>query len=503
VALFVWMRRAWQVLFLGLFLFLFLVTTSRSIRGWPVEWFLWLDPLAAVTTALATWTLPGPMLWAVALVLLTLLLGRFFCGWVCPLGVLQHAVGWLGRPRRVVERFPRNAPAPSQRVKYVILVVMLGMAGAGSVQVGLLDPIATLWRALATSVVPAASNTAWGLYQGERHFQWGTVIALLFVVTLAMSLYRPRWFCRVVCPLGALLGWFSRFSLFRLARTADACTGCGTCAADCQGAANPDGQVLGSECMLCLNCTTGCKQGALAYTFLPAPGTTRDGVDLSRRRAAQALAAGVVAVPLARASDGVGPRPHPLRIRPPGAVDEEEFLGRCLKCGACMKVCPTGGLQPALVEAGWEGLWTPVLVPRLGHCEHACVLCSHVCPTRAIAPLTVEQKVGTPTVHEAVRIGSAAIDRGRCLPWANDTPCIVCEEVCPTSPKAIHYKVVEVKTRDGSVKRLQQPVVDLTLCVGCGTCEARCPVFDLPAIRVTSVGETRSPRNRVILGGRV
>jgi len=168
-----------------------------------------------------------------------------------------------------------------------------------------------------------------------------------------------------------------------------------------------------------------------------------------------------------------------------------------------MKACPTGGLQPALTEAGFEGLWTPILVPRIGYCEHSCVLCSDVCPTGAIQKLTVREKVGEPGRVEPVRIGSARFDYGRCLPWAYDTPCIVCEEVCPTSPKAIYFKEETVTLRDGSRRTLKRPYVDLSLCTGCGTCEARCPVFDRAAIRVTSVGESRSPKNRILLSGRV
>jgi len=228
-----------------------------------------------------------------------------------------------------------------------------------------------------------------------------------------------------------------------------------------------------------------------------------DRVDVSRRRVLVAAGAGVAAVPLMRASTGVDPRPNPARIRPPGALDEAEFLQRCVKCGACMKVCPTAALQPALHEGGLEGLWTPILVARLGYCEHACVLCSRVCPTGAIRHLTVPEKIGAPPQTEPVRIGSASFDKGRCLPWAYDVQCIVCEEVCPTSPKAIYFKTETVTLRDGTQRTLKKPYVDLAHCTGCGICETRCPVFDLAGVRVSSVGETRSSKNRIILSGRV
>jgi formate hydrogenlyase subunit 6/NADH:ubiquinone oxidoreductase subunit I len=145
-----------------------------------------------------------------------------------------------------------------------------------------------------------------------------------------------------------------------------------------------------------------------------------------------------------------------------------------------------------------------VLVPRVGYCEQGCTLCGQVCPTGAIRHLALAEKIGEKPFAEPVRVGSAFIDRGRCLPWAMDTPCIVCEEVCPTAPKAVYFKEETVVARDGGARTLKRPFVDLDRCWGCGVCEARCPVFDLAAIRVTSVGETRSAKNRIMLtGGKV
>jgi ferredoxin len=164
-----------------------------------------------------------------------------------------------------------------------------------------------------------------------------------------------------------------------------------------------------------------------------------------------------------------------------------------------MKVCPTNVIQPALLEAGFEGIWTPLLMNRIGYCEYNCVLCSRVCPTGAISPLTVETKLGMGSGQKPVKIGTAFYDQGRCLPWAMNTDCIVCEEVCPTSPKAIWFKTVDVQLRDGKVKTLKRPYIDPNLCIGCGICENKCPIRDKAAVRVTSVGETRSSINQMIL----
>ena len=163
----------------------------------------------------------------------------------------------------------------------------------------------------------------------------------------------------------------------------------------------------------------------------------------------------------------------------PGTLPEEEFLARCIKCDACLQVCPTNVLQPAGLQGGFEGLWTPVLDMRMEYCDIQCTLCGHVCPTGAIERMTPEERAAGP-----VQIGTASYDRGRCLPWAMDRPCVVCEEVCPVSPKAIFTREETITKRDGTVVTLKRPYVDPKLCVGCGICEHECPIRGPAAIRV-------------------
>jgi MauM/NapG family ferredoxin protein len=216
-------------------------------------------------------------------------------------------------------------------------------------------------------------------------------------------------------------------------------------------------------------------------------------MDLGRRRVLTSVATGIVAVPLLRAdSYSKQGYANPSLVRPPGALAEKEFLSRCVKCGECMKVCITNGLQPTLFEAGLEGLWSPILVPRLGYCEYRCTLCGQVCPTGAIKRLSLEEKA-------KVKIGLAMIDKGRCLPWAHAMPCIVCEEVCPTPKKAIWFEEAKVRDRSGKESVVKQPRVDLELCIGCGICETKCPVGSRAAIYVTSIGESRSKENQLLL----
>jgi ferredoxin len=175
--------------------------------------------------------------------------------------------------------------------------------------------------------------------------------------------------------------------------------------------------------------------------------------DLSRRGLVMGGAVGLFTGPALRLGGLTGPNNNPNLIRPPGALDEDRFLARCIRCGQCMRACPSNIIQPSLTEAGLEGLWTPTLNYRLGDsgCQVNCIACGQVCPTAAIRPLSVEEKRGRGDFAAAgpIRLGSALVDRSRCLPWVLNRPCIVCQELCPVSPKAIYTVITFEPIRDG------------------------------------------------------
>ena len=148
-----------------------------------------------------------------------------------------------------------------------------------------------------------------------------------------------------------------------------------------------------------------------------------------------------------------------------------------------MRACPTGALQASITESGLSGFLTPVLVPRLGYCLYSCNQCGQVCPSGAIPPLTLEEK-------KTAVIGHAYIDQNRCLPWADGTSCIVCEEMCPLPEKAITLEEREIVRPDGTVGVIRLPHVQRDLCTGCGICENKCPLVGEAAIRVYRVDET-------------
>lgn len=506
-----WLRRGSQLLIFALFVFLFLQTEyqDNDVLPYAVNIFLRLDPLVAVATTLAAHTLIA-LLWPALITIgLTLLIGRFFCGWVCPLGTLLDFTSWLlGKKRQ-----RRQLPPRLKEVKYLLLFALAGSALFTLQLVYLFDPISLLIRSLAVAVYPALNviaNALFGaLYQTDAaavtavsepiftflkahflafeqpFFQSALVVGLLFAGLLALEAVERRFWCRYLCPLGALFGLLARLPLIRRKVSEPDCSGCSLCARSCRmEAIAPDFVATErSECIGCFDCEALCPERAIRFGI--AGGAAATTPDLSRRGLLTACALGVVAVPLF-AAEATEKQGNPARIRPPGALAEQEFLARCTRCGECMRVCIANGLQPALFEAGAVGLWSPVLVSRIGYCEYNCTLCGQVCPTGAISRLDLAKK-------QSVKIGLADIDRSRCLPWNGNSECIVCEEHCPTPVKAIRLREEEVySVNSGTTIKVQRPYVDEKLCIGCGICETRCPLSDRSAIVVSCRGESRA-----------
>ncbi len=535
----IWIRRISQAFFLVLFFFLLVETrlpqdiyldyslnfaTEQDIRlDHPITFFFQLDPLIWLTSIISGHIWIKGFLWAMAILFLTIFLGRFFCGFICPFGTLHHVVSTIRPALKGKRMIAANQRSPAHRVKYFLLIALLIAALLGVNFSGILDPISLLFRSLAQAVFPGVGIGLKELFDlmaqsdiktlnllsygaevlvspvfgyGYQSYKTGWLIGGIFLVVLFLNRIKPRLWCRILCPLGALLGIFSRVSILRLEKDSEKCTDCNLCTKGCQGAASPQpGQEWdNSDCLVCFKCFDSCPENALSFGFKWSPKLNR-GPDIGRRAVLGGLVAGV-SLPLFGRLDGqIHKVSNPRLIRPPGSLREQDFLELCQRCGLCMKACPTNVINPTLSEAGMAGFWTPHLIMTLGYCEYTCTLCGSVCPSGAIAEISAKEKMERP-----IRIGSAYVDRGRCLPWSGNAPCIVCEEHCPTSPKAIYLRDDVVPGPDGKRLRVKLPYVDLKRCVGCGICEYRCPVRGRPAIVVIAAGESRSLKNQILLG---
>lgn len=486
-------RRSVQGAFLVLFGLLAFSMAYPPLKLPASNIMLRLDPLAAVYSVFATRDLAVIAGFWPAWVLLglTLISGRFFCAWICPLGTCFDAVGAV-KPKRLRYYKPDGKQMREMRLeseaaggsprrklawlrpKYIFLAVVIALAFFKIDLLFVSSPLVIMNSAVTYILLPA-------------------VPVLLLCLLLVALVYRPRYWCESLCPAGALLSLTSlagkrlpaSASPLSVVKAPEACISCGACYKECDfGVSEPfttsrAGRLRSADCTLCGDCVSACPaSGALALESVGQPlvSSGRPGSRVRPRgrrseTAADGVASGTPPAPVSPfavsrgefigslglgavllAGYGLGAtKTKEAVLRMPGAQDEAAFLARCNRCMACVRACPTGCLKPMGLESGIQKLWTPKFVPREAGCiyDQCDQACAKVCPAGAIAKQTPDQ----------VWIGTAAVDKKRCLGWRGKS-CLVCVERC-------RFNAIETNGL--------KPSVVVEKCTGCGACEETCP----------------------------
>ncbi len=494
----------------------------------PVDIFLRLDPLVVSLMPLLTQSFMPALMAGIGVLILTLFFGRIFCGYICPMGITLDIV------RRLADAFlwkksPKKTPLPAflSHIKYLFLVGLSAAAFFGINHIFWGSPMALITRFYTLLLHPllllggnTTLSTLRPFFQEQgfvalsyaqispRLYQSVYFVAAFFLCLFILEKIRPRFWCQFICPAGAILALLSRNPWWK--RRVYHCTECMACQKHCPSGAlgqNPR-ETNHAACLTCQKCASVCPQKGIRFSIkadtkhsaplldspldtplashlaLPAP--QAKAATLPSRRAflgATLTGAGMAALAHLNATS---PIPATAKaslaqlgcVRPPGALPEADFLTRCLRCGQCMKVCPTNALQPAWLCYGFEGIFSPVVQARMGGCEPECQACGQVCPTAALLPLPLEDK-------RQAKIGTAVIYPELCLAWEQGRSCVVCQEVCP-------YGAIELKGHKDT--KIPVPIITENRCYGCGFCEMHCPVH-IPAIAIQPLNALRLPSN--------
>lgn len=434
----------------------------------------------------------------ISLILLTLLFGRIYCSVICPLGIMQDMFGWMGKKRKK----NRYAYSPARNMlRYTMLALMIAavVAGVGAF-VALLAPYSAYGRIVQSLLAPvwqwgnnmlarwAEAHDSYAFYSVDVWLK-GTVtlvVAVVTIVVLAILAWRNgRTYCNTICPVGTVLGFFSRFSVLRPVIDTSKCNGCGLCARNCKAACidSKAHTIDYSRCVTCFDCIGKCRQGAIKYALRrgnvgKAESRGQESVDGSRRRfmAVSATVATVAAVEAQeKIIDGglaaIAEKKIPARktrIVPPGAKGIKNLTSHCTACQLCVSVCPNGVLRPS---SDLATLMQPESSYERGYCRPECTRCSEVCPAGAILPITVAEK-------SAIQIGHAVWIKENCVPLTDGVECGNCARHCPVGA----ITMVASDASDDSSPKI--PVVDTERCIGCGACENLCPSRPFSAIYV-------------------
>ena len=432
----------------------------------------------------------------IALILLTLLMGRIYCSVICPLGILQDIFGWLGKK---VKKNRYTYSKPMNILRYVMLGVLVVSLVAGFTSIGaLIAPYSAFGRIASTFLAPiyqwgnnllatwAESVDSYAFYSVDVWLKGGItfVVALVTLTALFVLAFKNgRTYCNTICPVGTVLGFLSRFSYLKPVINTSKCNGCGLCAKNCKASCidSKNHAIDYSRCVVCLDCIDKCRQGAIKYVpRAKAQQAALSGASADKGRRVFITSSVIVAgASVAKAQklkmDGgfatIEDKQIPKRetpITPPGSLSAKNLAQHCTACQLCISACPNQVLRPS---GGLNNFMQPETSYERGYCRPECTKCSEVCPTGAIKPITKEEKT-------AIQIGHAVWVAENCIVNSDGQKCGNCARHCPTG-------AIQMVPKDANDKKsLQIPVINTERCIGCGACENLCPSRPFSAIYV-------------------
>ena len=482
-------------LIVALVFFILITLLFLDFTGTLHGWFGWLAKIQFLPAVLAL-NVGVILLWVV----LTLVFGRVYCSVICPLGVFQDVVSWFsGRRKKKKYRFSYSPAVSWLRYGVLGVFIIAMIAGIGSV-VALLAPYSSYGRIVSNLFAPVYQ---WGnnvlAYFAERSDSYAfyetsvwlkslptfIIAAVTFVVLVVLAWRNGRTYCNTVCPVGTVLGFFSRYSLFRPEIDAEKCTNCSLCSRKCKAACinYKDHRIDYSRCVTCMDCIDSCKHGAISYKYRfvkkEIKETSETGNTNNARRSfltgmGLVLVSSAVKAQEKKVDGGLAvilDKKVPARMTPlvpPGAKGLRNMRTHCTGCQLCVSVCPNQVLRPS---TKLETLMQPEMSYERGYCRPECTKCSEVCPAGAILKLT-------PADKSATQIGHAVWVEKNCVPLRDKVACGNCARHCPTGA------ITMVPSDADDADSLKIPVVNVERCIGCGACENLCPARPFSAIYV-------------------
>lgn len=435
------------------------------------------------------------------LLILTIVFGRIYCSVICPLGVMQDIFAWFGKKAKK----NRYSYSPEKKwLRRIVLAIFIVLIIVGfNVIATLIAPYSAYGRIAANLFAPIYQLANNGIaYFAERFnsylfYNVDVVIksissliiaAITFAVIGFLSWKNGRTWCNTICPVGTFLGFFSRFSLFKIKIDDDACVHCGLCAKKCKSSCiNPEDRTVDySRCVGCFDCLESCNKNAIHYCFSKKQTKTKeDAIDDSRRKfltvSGLTLAGLTVKAQEKKVDGGLAVIQDKEILQratfpvPAGAKSVRHFNDHCTACQLCVSTCPNQVLHPS---TELQSLLKPTMSFDKGYCRPECVKCSEVCPAGAIKPVTTAEK-------SSIKIGTAVFVQKNCIVETDAVSCGLCERHCPVGA------IVMVPKNADDPNSLKIPAINSERCIGCGACENLCPSRPFSAIYVEGA-ETHS-----------